>query len=79
MHSVKSVRIRTYSGPHFSAFGLEQLRIMRTRISPNADTFYAVIKTGSFLSSCIAYILELVNSGFLVLRSKLTITVKINI
>ena len=32
-HCVKSVRIRSYSASHF---------IMRTRITPNADTFYAV-------------------------------------
>ena len=53
-HCVKSVRIRSYSRPHFSAFGLNteryslSLRIqsecgkMRTRITPNTDTFYAV-------------------------------------
>ena len=54
MHSVKSVRIRSYSGLHFPAFGLNterygvSLRIqfkcgkMRTRITLNTDTFYAV-------------------------------------
>ena len=53
-HSVKSVRIRSYSGPHFPTFGLNterysvSLRIqskcgkMRTRITPNTDTFHAV-------------------------------------
>ena len=49
-HCVKSVRIRSYSGQHFRAFGLnkERYRIqsecgkMRTRITPNTDTFYAV-------------------------------------
>ena len=53
-HCVKSVRIRSYSGPHFPAFGLNterygvSLRIqsecgkMRTRITPNTDTVYAV-------------------------------------
>ena len=53
-HCVKSVRIRSYSGPHFPAFGLNterysvSLRIqsecgkIRTRITPNRDTFYAV-------------------------------------
>ena len=53
-HCVKSVRIRSYSGLHFPAFGLNterdgvSLRIhskcgkMRTRITPNTDTFYAV-------------------------------------
>ena len=53
-HYVKSIRIWSYSGPHFPAFGLNtdryevslriqfQCRKMRTRISPNTDTFYAV-------------------------------------
>ena len=53
-HCVKSVRIRSYSGPHFPAFGLNKerysvsLRIQsaclkyRTRITPNMDTFHAV-------------------------------------
>ena len=55
MHCKKSVRIRSYSGPYFSAFGLNteiysiSLRIqsecgrMRTRITPDTDTFYAVM------------------------------------
>ena len=50
----KSVRIRSYSGPYFHAFGLNteryelSLRIpsecekIRTRITPNTDTFHAV-------------------------------------
>ena len=54
-HCVKSVRIRSYPGPYFPAFGLNakrysvSLRIqsecgeMRTRITPNTDTFYAVL------------------------------------
>ena len=53
-HWVKSVHIRSYSGPYFPAFGLNterygvSLRIqskcgkIRTRITPNTDTFYAV-------------------------------------
>ena len=55
---VKSVHIWSYSGPHFHAFGLMQysasLRIqsecgkMRTRITSNTETFYAVIKMCSF-------------------------------
>ena len=52
---VKNVRIRSYSGPHFPAFGLiterygVSLRMqskyvkMRTRITPNKDTFHAVL------------------------------------
>ena len=55
IHGVKGVRIRSYSGSHFSAFGLntERYRVsfriqsecgkMRTRITPNTDTIYAVI------------------------------------
>ena len=54
LHFVKSVRIRSFSGPHFLAFGLTterysvSLRIhsecgkMRTRIIPNTDTFYSM-------------------------------------
>ena len=54
-HCVKSVCIRSYFGPHFPAFGLNTERYfvslsiqsgcrkMRTRITPNTDTFYAVI------------------------------------
>ena len=53
-HSVKSVRIRSYFGPYFPAFGLNMegygvsLHIqsecgkMGTRITPNTDTFHAV-------------------------------------
>ena len=52
-HCVKSVRIRSYSGPHFPAFGLNTERYgvsvhiqlecgkMRTRITPNTNTLYA--------------------------------------
>ena len=55
MHCVKSVRIWSYSGPRFSAFGLNterykvslniqsKWRKMRTRITSNTDTFYTVI------------------------------------
>ena len=54
-HCVKSVSIRTYSGPHFRAFGLNTERYgvslsiqsecgkMWTRITPNTDGFHAVI------------------------------------
>ena len=53
-HCVKSVRIRSYSGPHFPAFGLNTIRYsvslriqskcgkMQTRVTPNTHTFYAV-------------------------------------
>ena len=48
---VKSVRIRSYSGPHFPVFGLNMERYsispylsgnIWTRITPNMETFYAV-------------------------------------
>ena len=54
LHCVICVCIQSYSGPHFPAFGLNteryslSLRIqiecgkMRTRITPNTDTFHAV-------------------------------------
>ena len=53
-YCVKSVRIRSYSGPHFPAFGLNTERYgislrtqsecgkMRTRTTPNTDAFHAV-------------------------------------
>ena len=53
-HCVKSVRIRSYSDPDFSAFGLNakrysvslriqsECRWIRARITPKTDTFYAV-------------------------------------
>ena len=51
IHSIKSVRIRSYSGLHFPAFGLntETLHIqsecgkMQTRITLNTDTFHVVL------------------------------------
>ena len=54
LHCVKSVHIRSYSGPYFPAFGLNAKRYsvciriqiecgkMQTRITPNKDSFYAV-------------------------------------
>ena len=44
---IKSVRIRSYSGLHFPALGVSlcihsECGKMRTRITPNTDTFYAV-------------------------------------
>ena len=55
LHYVKGVRIRSFSGPYFPAFGLNterysvsfriqsEYRKIRTRITPNTDTFYAVL------------------------------------
>ena len=53
VHCVESVHIRSCSGPHFPAFGLnKEISVslcihsewgeMQTRITPNTDTFYAV-------------------------------------
>ena len=65
-YCVKSVHIRSYSGPHFPAFGLNterygiSLRIqfecgkMRTRITPNTNTFYTVFR-GVFRSQSNIY------------------------
>ena len=52
LHCVKSVRIRSYSGPHFPVFGLNiqsECGKMQTRITPNTDTFSAVLLTGIIL------------------------------
>ena len=58
MHCVKSVRIQGFSGPYFPAFGLNMerysvsLRIqsecgkMRTRKTPNTDTFHVAVGEG---------------------------------
>ena len=58
-HCVKSVHIRSYSGLYFLAFGLNTERYsvslpirykygkIRTRITPNTDTFYAVFNTSA--------------------------------
>ena len=55
LQSVKSARIRNYSGPHFPAFGLNTERYgislpiqseygkIRTRITLNMYTFYGVL------------------------------------
>ena len=41
-HCVKNVRIQSYSGPHFPAFGRSECGKMRTTITPTTDTFHAV-------------------------------------
>ena len=79
-HCVKSVRIRSYSGLDFPAFGLNtegygvslciqsECRRMRTIITPNTDTFYAVVilQTGNILLMCDAWI-ALSKSGYVML------------
>ena len=63
LRCVKGVRIRSYSGPYFPAFGLNterysvSLRIqsecgkIRTRITPNTETFHAVLIAIQFVFS----------------------------
>ena len=58
IHCVKGVRIRSFSSPHFPAFGLNteryfvslriqsECRKIRTRRTPNTDTFKVVIIIG---------------------------------
>ena len=60
---MKSVRIWSYSGSYFITFGLNteryslSLRIrpepnkIRTRITPNTDTFYAVLAVSEMFSN----------------------------
>ena len=46
LHCMKCVRVRSYSGPHFPAFGLNILSEcgkMRTKITTNTGTFYVVL------------------------------------
>ena len=58
-HWVKSVRIRSYSGPRFPAFGpvFSLLSVfgpkgkIRTRITPNTEIFHAV-QVSNFLLIC---------------------------
>ena len=54
---MKSVRIRSYSGPHFT-----HLNWTRTRITPNWDTFYAVPVECEYLFFCKITEIEFQNS-----------------
>ena len=61
LHCVKSVCIRSYSGPHFPVFQLNleryglslsiqfECREMQTRIAPNMGTFYTVLVSSYIL------------------------------
>ena len=55
IHWVKSIGIWSYSGPHFPIFGLNKERCgkIQTRINPNTDTFYAVIRNSKDNTSSI--------------------------
>ena len=64
MHCVKSVRIRSFSGPYFLAFGLNTERYsvsfriqskygkIQTRITPNTDTFHVVTSSTISFKKC---------------------------
>ena len=73
---MKDVRIRSYSAPYFLAFELNTkrygvfLRIqfecekIRTRITPNTETFFAVSTAGLFWFFCV-HLLRIVNFSLL--------------
>ena len=77
-HCIKSVLIRSYSGPHFPAFGLntETYEVslciqskwgkMQTRITPNTDTFHVGMYTSeAYSQSSIRSLFWYVFSGIL--------------
>ena len=75
MHCIKSVRIPSYSDPQFPPFGLNtekygvSLRLqsesvkIRTRTTPNTDSFYAVMINIFAFVSISATILSLIEKG----------------
>ena len=80
MHCVKSVRIWSYSGTYFPAFGLNNetysasLRIqcecgkIQTRITPNMDTFYAVIVFKIWLKNSVPFSISKQNADWISLK-----------
>ena len=94
-HYVKSVRIRSYSGSYFPAFVLNTKRYsvsfriqsecgkMRTRITANKDTFYAVKSfynnkkfplVSSFIDETILTILSFIDNKFVTdIKTKINI------
>ena len=73
-HCEKCVHTRSYSGPHFPAFELNterysvSLRIqsecgkMRTRITPNTDTFYSVTCFRAYKKELVAPIYKVLDT-----------------
>ena len=56
---VKSVRIRSYSGPYLAAFRLNiqsECRKIGTRITPNMDTFHVMIIFQKRRASCVQHL-----------------------
>ena len=82
-NSVKSVRVRSFFGHYLPTFGLNteryrvSLRIqsecgkIRTRKTPNTDTFYAVIVKVKLLgtSYIIVYVITVMSSSFVYVLS----------
>ena len=54
LRCINSVRIRSYSGPYLPAFGLISIQFecgkIRTRVTPNTDTFHAILRMFLFLT-----------------------------
>ena len=70
-HCEKCVRSRSYSGPHFPAFELNAERYpifcpnagkMRTRITPNTDTFYSVTCFRAYKKELVAPIYKVLDT-----------------
>ena len=73
-YCVKRVRIRSYSGLHFPAFGLNTER-MRTRITPNTDTFHVVFslfESSSFGKDIFCMIVALHSTSYFQINCRLT-------
>ena len=60
-HCVKSVHIRSYSGPHFPAFGLNKERYS-VGIRENADSFYAATVGNCFNKNCLSQMFDMILS-----------------
>ena len=87
-HCVKSVRIRSYSGPYFPAFGLNtegyevSFRVqskcgkIQIRITPTKDTFYAVSLISNLLTASSKKLQEVCA---ILLSSEITISFSIRV
>ena len=69
VHCVKSVRIRRFPGPYFSAFGLNAEIIQSewgkvwSRKTPNTYTFYAVALTEAATRTCFIVVLKMLQKS----------------
>ena len=92
-HCVKSACFRSYSGPYFPAFGLNTMRYflslriqsecgeIRTRITPNTDTFYAVFSGNhsDFQLSMLIQFLFCVMKSFPTSEERNSVTISVNL